>query len=75
MRTTLALDPDVFAAARSLAETQGKTLGRVVSELLRKALAPAVTPVEVSGFPVFDVSPKAPVVTPEAVRAALDDEP
>ncbi|MDX1996309.1 MAG: antitoxin [Thermoanaerobaculia bacterium] len=75
MRTTLALDPDVFAAARSLAETQGKTLGRVVSELLRKALAPAPSAAEVAGFPVFAVPSDAPVVTPEAVRAALDDEP
>lgn len=75
MRTTLALDEDVFSAARSLAEAQGKTLGKVVSDLIRKALAPAPTTAAVSGFPVFSVLSDAPVVTPEAVRAALDDEP
>lgn len=74
MRTTLALDPDAFAAVRSLAEAQGKTLGRVVSDLIRKALTPGSTTKEVNGFPVFEVSPNAAPLTPEAVRAALDDE-
>lgn len=29
----------------------------------------------INGLPVFAVTAEAPVVTPEAVRAALDDEP
>lgn len=73
MRTTLALDPDVFAAARSLAEAQGRTLGKVVSDLLRKALTQPPPTREVNGFPVFEVSPNAVPLTPEAVRAALED--
>lgn len=74
MRTTLALEPDVFAAVHSLAEAQGKSLGKVVSDLIRKALAPGPTTSTVKGFPVFEVSPNAVPLTPEAVRAALDDE-
>ena len=38
MRTTLALDDDVLAAARALAERERKSLGEVVSALVRQAL-------------------------------------
>lgn len=38
MRTTLALDPDVLAAARAIAAHERKTIGRVVSELARDTL-------------------------------------
>ena len=40
MRTTLKLDEDVLAAAKALAQQQGKSLGEVISELARKGLAP-----------------------------------
>lgn len=39
MRTTLALDDDVLAAARHLAERDGRSLGEVVSQLARQGLA------------------------------------
>ena len=38
MHTTIDIDEDVLAAARTLATRQGKSAGRVVSELLREAL-------------------------------------
>ncbi len=38
MRTTLNIDDDVLLAARELAKLEGKTAGKVVSELARKAL-------------------------------------
>ena len=75
MRTTLRLDDDVLRAARSLARTERKTVGQVVSELARRGLAPR--PKRPSGrhspVPVFDVSPEAPPLTPEMVREALED--
>jgi len=40
MRTTLDVEDDVLSAAKELAAAQGKTAGQVVSELLRRALAP-----------------------------------
>ena len=40
MRTTLDLDADILLAAKELAEARGTTAGKVVSELVRKALAP-----------------------------------
>lgn len=38
MRTTLAIDDDVLAAVRGLAEAQRKPIGEVMSELARKGL-------------------------------------
>ncbi|MDT8450649.1 MAG: hypothetical protein RQ847_10820 [Wenzhouxiangellaceae bacterium] len=38
MRTTLDIDDEVLAAAKELARRQGTTAGRVVSDLLRRAL-------------------------------------
>jgi hypothetical protein len=40
MRTTLDIDDDVLQAAKELADAQGSTAGRVLSELARKALTP-----------------------------------
>ena len=38
MRTTLAIDDDVLAAAKHLAERQSKTVGEVISALARQSL-------------------------------------
>ncbi|MGH7339206.1 MAG: antitoxin [Candidatus Rokuibacteriota bacterium] len=73
MRTTLNLDEDVLAAARSLARSRGRSLGRVVSELARLGLRPQLSKVRERGFPVFDLAPDTPPLTPEMVRRALDD--
>ena len=39
MRTTLEIDDEVLQAAKELARRENKTVGQVVSELLRHALA------------------------------------
>jgi hypothetical protein len=39
VRTTLDLDADVLLVAKELAEARRTTAGRVISELVRKALA------------------------------------
>ena len=46
MRTTLDLDDDVLQAAKEIAAAKGLTAGKVVSDLVRKALEPAGTPGE-----------------------------
>jgi hypothetical protein len=74
MRTTVDLDADVLEAARSLARSQGRSIGRVLSDLARRGLAPRREGSR-RGFPVFRVSPEAAPLTSEAVRRALDDEP
>lgn len=75
MRTTLSLDEDVLAAARELARLEGTSLGEAVSSLARRGLRTTAAAFEVrEGFPVFVVPPDLPPMTPELVRAALDDE-
>lgn len=73
MRTTLQIDDDVLEDARSIARSEGKSVGAVISELARRSLRP-VGIVEVDGFPVFDVPPDAPAVTSEDVVRALEDD-
>ena len=77
MRTTLDLDDDVLDAARSLAAAEGASLGRIVSELARRGLAPAPQPADDlrdDDPPAFELPPGSPPVTPEMVRSALDDD-
>lgn len=38
MRTTLVIDDDVLAAAKYLAEREGKTIGGIISALARQGL-------------------------------------
>ncbi|MGH9091178.1 MAG: antitoxin [Acidimicrobiales bacterium] len=74
MRTTLDIDDDVLAAARSLARSERQSLGNVVSSLARQGLAPRPERLgEEEGFPVFAVPAGAPAVTGEMVQAALDE--
>lgn len=69
MRTTLDIDEDVLRAAKSIARAQESSLGRVVSELARKGLAPGASASN-RGFPVFRVAPNAPPITEDMVRRA-----
>ncbi|MBK9087756.1 MAG: antitoxin [Holophagales bacterium] len=73
MRTTVNLDADVYRAAASLAAAKKSTLGKVLSDLARRGLAPAVVVRSRDGFPVFDVPTGAPPITSEMVREAEED--
>lgn len=53
MRTTLDIDEDVLQVAKELAAARGSTAGKVLSELARKALAPANAGRIVNGVPVL----------------------
>lgn len=76
MRTTLQLDEDVLAAARALAERQGRTLGEVVSELARKGLAPATkAPQYRNGIRLMPLRADARPTTLDAINALRDESP
>jgi hypothetical protein len=76
MRTTLQLDEDVLAAARALAEQQGRTLGEVVSALARKGLAPAANaPQYRNGIRLMPVRPDARPMTLDEINELRDDAP
>lgn len=76
MRTTLALDDDVLAAARDIAAARSESLGAVISDLVRRGLKPAAgSRVETAddGIPVIRASGSM-TITSEDVARALDDE-
>ncbi len=76
MRTTLAIDDDVLAAARSLAERQNKSVGEVLSALARQALRPAqALPRRRNGIPLLAGRDKGPAVTLELVNRLRDESP
>jgi hypothetical protein len=76
MRTTLAIDDDVLAAAKGLATRQHKTLGEVISALARQALRPA-SPHETTrnGVPLLALRADAGPVTLELVNRLRDELP
>ena len=76
MRTTLAIDDDVLAAAKELAVTQQKSVGEVISDLARKSLRPADPRRKTrNGVPLLAVSPNTPRVTSELVRQLREELP
>jgi len=76
MRTTLAIDDDVLAAARALAQSQNRSLGEVVSDLARKGLTPVQpAPKFRNGIRLLPVQPGARPVTLEHVNKLRDELP
>lgn len=77
VRTTLAIDDDVLAAARALADQRGRSVGEVVSELCRRALMPEPSTAggTRNGVPLFPLRPDAKPVTLEFVRRLNEEMP
>lgn len=74
MRTTVNLDDDVLRVVRAIARAERRGLGVVLSDLVRRGLAPRHSAAdEEDGFPVFRVPPGAPPITDEMVEAALEE--
>ena len=72
MRTTLAIDDDVLAAARKIADQQGRTIGEVISELARQSIRRPGDQDERNGVPLL--STKSDVIITLDVVNALRDE-
>lgn len=76
MRTTLAIDDDVLAAAKEMAATERKSVGEVISTLARRALRPAApTRKSRNGVPLLPVNPEGPRVTSELVHQLREELP
>ena len=74
MRTTLSIDDDVLAAAKEMAATERKSVGEVISALVRQAMRPAPsTRATRNGVPLLPVRPGAPRVTSELVRQLQEE--
>ncbi len=75
MRTTLTLDDDIYEAALAHARATGKRLGRVVSEMARRALEPTRGDRKKAGrFATFDVPPGTRMITASRIQKALEDD-
>ena len=76
MRTTLALDDDVLAAAKGLASLQHKSLGQVISDLARQALRKDRPPADLrNGVPLLPGRADAERVTLDVVNRLRDELP
>lgn len=74
MRTTLAIDDDVFNAVKGLATAERQSIGSILSALARQALAssPQIPRVR-NGVPLLPVQSTNKAVTPELVKQLLDE--
>ena len=76
MRTTLDIDDDILQAAKEIAAADGRTAGKVLSDLARKGLAPARQKVRVrNGVPLLPPrAPGEPKLTMKFVNELRDDD-
>ncbi|MCP5110626.1 MAG: CopG family transcriptional regulator [bacterium] len=73
MRTTVEIDDDLLLAAKELARQRRTTTSKVVSELLRIALAPKKPGRKRSGVLVYPPRPGAGVANMELVNRLRDE--
>ncbi|GAA0760071.1 hypothetical protein GCM10009107_42150 [Ideonella azotifigens] len=76
MRTTLAIDDDVLAAAKHLAEREQRSLGEVISSLARQGLSRGKRggASERNGIPLLPVRKGGQTVTLELVNQLRDEQ-
>ena len=74
MRTTLAIDDDVLAAAKEIAATERKSVGEVISALARNAMRPTHPSRKTrNGVPLLPLRPGTSRVTSELVRQLQEE--
>lgn len=67
MRTTLAIDDDLLEVVSQQAKLRGISLGKTVSDLLRKGLSAPAATTEREGLILFKLPADSPAVTTEEV--------
>ncbi|HEY4958241.1 MAG TPA: CopG family transcriptional regulator [Caldimonas sp.] len=76
MRTTLSIDDDVLAAARHLADRQQRTVGEVVTDLVRQSLRqPARKRAIRNGVPLLPTGRAGKSVSADLVNELRDEGP
>lgn len=77
VRTTLAIDDDILAAAKHLAEREHKSIGEVISALARQGLSRSTrgSKTERNGIPLLPSRKAAVPVTLELVNQLRDEQP
>lgn len=75
MRTTIDLDDDILRALKRRQRDEGKTLGKLVSELLAQALVAEPGPVVDIRWTTANLRPRVDLDDKDAVWAVLDESP
>ena len=74
MRTTLAIDDDVFSAVKGMAAVERQSVGAILSSLARQAIASHAPLLRVrNGVPLLPVRSASKTVTPELVKQLCDE--
>ena len=68
MRTRLTLDDDIVELAARQDKARGTTLGKTVSDLVRRGLSASTPAQNQDAFVVFPLPDNSPVATTEDVR-------
>jgi hypothetical protein len=74
VRTTIDLDGDLLRAAKQLARERRMTMGQVVSDLMRKGLAPKAPARVRNGFELFTPIEGAPIPDLALINRIRDEE-
>jgi hypothetical protein len=75
MRTTLSIDDDVLAAAKARADHERRSVGAVVTDLLRQSLFKPARLQTRNGVPLLPTRDPSVVITLEMVNRLRDEEP
>lgn len=70
----MTVDDDVFEAAKALADSSGKKLGAVLSQLARRGLRAEYKGGRKNNLPVFKVAADAPVIPSSRAQKLLADD-
>jgi hypothetical protein len=73
MRTTINLEDDVYQSVKTLAEASSKSLGEIISELIRKGLEPEKCIIE-DGLPLFSIPSGAEIIPGNRAQELLSEE-
>jgi hypothetical protein len=68
VRTTLTLDDDVLELAARQAKLRGVSLGKTISDLIRRGLNAPTSARAANGLVMFDLPKDSPEVTTDDVR-------
>lgn len=74
MRTTINIDDDVAPTVKRYAESRSISIGKAVSELVRKGIHACFPTLVVNGIHVIDLPADSPRVTACDIRLLQEDE-
>jgi negative regulator of replication initiation len=74
MRTTLNIDDEILMALKGISSNQGRSIGEVVSDLIRGTLKPRRAKQSRNGVPLFESRKTTAPVTLEIVNELRDEE-